>query len=64
MGKFDKSIISSHEESNLRATFIQGDIDEYKKVNPKSEKLFKRLDEEFLKPFLIYNYKERKEDIK
>jgi sodium/hydrogen exchanger 8 len=37
---------------------------EYKKFDSKSNKFFQRLDENYLKPFLIYNYEERKEDIK
>lgn len=55
---------SSISDNGIRATFIAEDIDEYKKLHPKSEKLFKKIDEEWLKPLLIYNYKERKEDIK
>lgn len=35
----------------------------YKKLEHKSEKFFKGFDEKYIKPFLIYNYNERKADI-
>lgn len=48
----------------IRETVIAEDLDEYKRLHPKSEKRFKLIDENYVKPFLIYNYLERKDDIK
>ena len=47
----------------MRKTFIQENTSAYKKLNHKSEKLFKTIDENYIKPMLIYNYIERKNDI-
>lgn len=50
--------------ADVRATCIAEEKEFYKKLHPKSEKLFKKIDENYIKPFLIFNYLDRKEDIK
>ncbi|CAK72458.1 unnamed protein product (macronuclear) [Paramecium tetraurelia] len=48
----------------IRQTFIQEDLAAYKKLKNKSEKFFKGFDEKYIKPFLIYKYNQRKDDIR
>jgi sodium/hydrogen exchanger-like protein 6/7/sodium/hydrogen exchanger 8 len=52
-------------ESVLRNTLTQqeADLKMYKQFTSKSQSIFQRIDENFLKPTLIYNYKHRREDI-
>ncbi|CAD8054260.1 unnamed protein product [Paramecium primaurelia] len=63
----DSSVYYSRAQSvqsqAIRQTFIQEDLTDYKKLKHKSEKFFKGFDEKYIKPFLIYNYIERKADI-
>ncbi|CAK71373.1 unnamed protein product (macronuclear) [Paramecium tetraurelia] len=63
----DSSVYYSRSQSAqsqaIRQTFIQEDQVDYKKLKHKSEKFFKGFDEKYIKPFLIYQYNERKADI-
>ncbi|CAK87874.1 unnamed protein product (macronuclear) [Paramecium tetraurelia] len=50
-------------KSNLKQTFIREDIKAYESATQNKQKWFKNIDENYIKPFLIYNYLERKQDI-
>ncbi|CAD8045777.1 unnamed protein product [Paramecium primaurelia] len=58
-----QSRTQSAQSQAIRQTFIQEDLAAYKQLKHKSEKFFKNFDETYIKPFLIYKYKERKVDI-
>ncbi|CAD8051472.1 unnamed protein product [Paramecium sonneborni] len=57
------SRVQSTQSQAIRQTFIQEDVTNYKRIEHKSEKFFKNFDENYVKPFLIYNYNQRKADI-
>ncbi|CAD8172043.1 unnamed protein product [Paramecium octaurelia] len=50
-------------KSNLKQTFIREDIQAYENATQNTQSRFKKFDENYIKPFLIYNYLERKQDI-
>ncbi|CAD8096956.1 unnamed protein product [Paramecium sonneborni] len=54
---------NSEYKSNLKQTFIREDKKAYENATQNKSKWFKNFDENYIKPFLIYNYVNRKQDI-
>ncbi|CAD8191995.1 unnamed protein product [Paramecium pentaurelia] len=63
LGHLKESSDNSEYKSNLKQTFIREDIKAYESAIQNKQKWFKKFDENYIKPFLIYNYLERKQDI-
>jgi sodium/hydrogen exchanger-like protein 6/7/sodium/hydrogen exchanger 8 len=55
---------NSKSADDLKNSLLDEEIKEYKKFNSKSQRFFQNFDEKYLKPFLIYDYENRKEEIK
>lgn len=66
----ESDLTDKHHKSMKKSLLLHTTIEEpeldlksYKKFRSKTQKKFSDMDENYLKPFLIYNYKERKENI-